>query len=556
MKNCKQCNTGFEINDWDRRLLDQLSVTIGNKKFDIPEPTLCPECRSQRRMVWRAELNLFKRKSDLSGKQILSMFSPEADCVVYGHDEWWSDNWEALDYGRDFDFNRPFFEQFAELVKTSPLESLSKSGNENCDYINCASWNKNCYLIAGANYNEDCYYGNFLNNCKNCVDNNFLAHSELCYECIDSKDCYNLKYAFNCHNCSDSYFLYNCRNCRNCFGSVNLMGKEYMFMNDQLTKEKYEEMVSRLQLDKRSRITEAAEFFEKHRLKYPHKYMLGEQNENVTGNGINQCRNTFECFDVSDLEDCKYCTWFHKSKNCMDIYAWGFPGSEECYECMEAGDSSHRTMFSVTTYNALNVFYSYFSMNCQNIFGCVGLKHKKYCIFNKQYSKEDYEKLVPKIIEHMKRTGEWGEFFPMWVSPMFYNQTVAQDYMPITKEKAQKLRAKWADEPPIESPPEKVKVPDSIQDADKSICDKILTCEKTGKSYKIIPQEFKFYKENNIPVPVYCPEVRHKNRLAKRNPRMLWGRKCDKCGIDILTSYSPDKPEKVYCEYCYLKNIY
>jgi len=31
----------------------------------------------------------------------------------------------------------------------------------------------------------------------------------------------------------------------------------------------------------------------------------------------------------------------------------------------------------------------------------------KYCILNKQYSKEEYEELVPKIIEHMQKTGEW-----------------------------------------------------------------------------------------------------------------------------------------------------
>jgi hypothetical protein len=552
---CKQCSSSFEITDSDRQFYDSVSPVIADKKYPLPEPTLCSQCRSQRRMVWRAELNLFKRKSDFSEKAIVSFYPPEADCKVYTINEWWSDDWDPIKYGRDFDFSRPFSEQFAELVKKVPLMGLSCSGNENSDYINCASWNKNCYLIAGANYNEDCYYGNFINHCKNCIDNCFIDHCELCYECIDSKDCYNLKYAFNCHNCSDSYFLYSCRNCRNCFGSVNLVGKEYMFMNEQLTKEKYEERISKLQLDKRNRISEAAGFFEKHRLTYPHKYMLGEQNENVTGNGINQCRNTFESFDVSDLEDCKNCTWLHKSKNCMDIYAWGFP-AEECYECTEVGDRSYHSYFCITTYNATNIMYSYCTNSCQDVFGCVSLRNKKYCVLNRQYTKEEYEALVPKIIEHMRSTGEWGEFLPMSASPLAYNQTVAQDYIPITKEKAKKLGAKWADEPPEKPLSEKVEIPDSILDTDENICDKILVCEKTGKQYKIIPQEFKFYKENNIPIPIYCPEVRHKNRLAKRNPRKLWDRNCAKCGVDIKTSYSPDRPETVYCENCYLKNIY
>ena len=555
MPTCKQCKSSFEIIDWDRKFYDRISPVIGGKKFKIPEPTLCPQCRSQKRMVWRAELNLFKRKSDFSGEPIISFFPPGADCKVYSPKEWWSDDWDAMEYDRDFDFNRPFFEQFAELVREVPLLALAAFDNENSDYINCASWNKNCYLLAGANRNEDCYYGNFINFSKNCVDNSFIDTGELCYECVDCKDCYNIKYSYNCHNCSDSYFLYNCKNCRNCFGSVNLHGKQYVYLNEQLKKEEYEKRLSNLQLDRRSRVEEAWQFFEKHRLKYPYKYMLGEQNENVTGNAVNQCRRTYECFDVSSLEDCKYCSWFHQAKNCMDIYAWGITG-EESYECVEIGDNSYHALFSVSTWNSSDVMYCYYSQGSRNLFGCISVRSKRYCILNKQYSKEEYEKLVPKIIEHMKKHGEWGEFFPMQASPLAYNQTVAQDYMPISKEEAKNLGAKWNDEPPVQSPQEKVEVPDSIKDLDKSICDKILTCEKTGKPYKIIPQEFKFYKESNIPIPAYCFEVRHKNRLACRNPRKLWDRKCAKCNVAIRTSFAPDRPEIVYCEPCYLKEVY
>jgi hypothetical protein len=326
-------------------------------------------------------------------------------------------------------------------------------------------------------------------------------------------------------------------------------------MNKQLSKEEYMGKLSGLMLDRRSRVIEAAEFFERHRLQYPHKYMLGEQNENVTGNAINGCRNVYKCFDVSELEECSYCTWLHQSKNCMDIYAWGFPTTESC-ECMEVGDRSYHVLFSISVWNCSNIMYCYCANSSTDIFGCVSLRNKKYCILNKQYSKEEYERLMPKIIEHMKSTGEWGEFFPMKVSRLAYNQTVAQDYMPIDREHAKKLGAKWADESKIESPAKKIEIPDSIHDIDEGICDEVLTCAKTGKPYKIIPQEFKFYKKNNIPVPIYSPEIRHKNRLARRNPRKLWDRNCAKCGVDIKTSYSPDRPEKVYCEQCYLKEVY
>ncbi len=554
--NCKQCQSSFKITEGDREFYNRISPIFNNKKYQIPEPTLCPDCRSQRRLAWRPELHLFKRKSDFSGKTILSMYPPESNAIVYSHKEWWSDKWDPLDYGRDFDFSCPFFEQFSKLIAETPSVARFVGENENSDYINSASWNKNCYLLAAANYNEDCYYGNFINKCKVCLDNSFVAESEFCYECTDCSKCNNLKYSYNCHNCSDSYFLYNCKNCRNCFGSVNLAGKEYVFMNKQLTRENYTKRLDKLELHRRSRISEAWNFFKKHRLKYPHKYMIGEMNENVTGNAVIQCRNTFESFDVSNLESCKYCSWFHNSKDCMDIYAWGFPGSSECYECMEVGDTAFHTLFCASTYNGTDMMYSYNNRACSNVFGCVSLRNKKYCILNKQYSKEEYEDLVPKIIEHMQKTGEWGEFFPMSISPFAYNQTIAQDYMPISKKEAKKLGTKWANEKIIKSPDKKYQISDSINDVDESICNKILTCEETGKPYKVIFQEYKFYKENNIPIPNCAFEARHKARLARRNPRKLWDRECMKCGRSIRTSFAPDQPERVYCEECYLREVY
>lgn len=556
MPNCRQCQSPFTVDDWDRKLLDRISPVIAEKKYSIPEPTLCPQCRLRRRLAWRPELHLFKRKSDLSGETMISMFPPEADCKVYSEKEWWSDTWDPLSFGRDFDFSRPFFEQFQDLIRVVPTTSLFVGGNENSEYINSASWNKNSYLLAAANYNEDCYYGNFLNSCKVCVDNAFLSDSEFCYESTDCTHCYHIQHSTNCHNCSDSYFLYNCRDCRNCFGSVNLANKSYMFMNEQLTREAYEKRLAKLELHRRSRVEEARVFFEKHRLKYPHKYMMGEMNENASGNAMSQCRNSYECFDVSNLEDCKYCSWFHNSKSCMDIYVWGFPGSAECYECLEVGDTAFRVFFCASTYNGSDMMYCYNTRACKNISGCVSLRHQEYCILNKKYSKTEYESLVTRIIEHMKRTGEWGQFFPMDISPMAYNQTIAQDYMPITREQATALGAKWNEEPPVVSPTNRVELPDSVNDADESICEQILTCQTTGKPYKIIPQEFKVYKRLGIPLPANSWEVRHKNRLARRNPRQLWDRQCMKCQAPIKTSYAPERPEIVYCENCYLKNIY
>ena len=554
-KTCTQCSATFEITDADLRFYEKVSPAFSGKKYSISPPKQCPECRFRERLIWRPELHLHQRTSDKTGNSILSMFAPEAPCVVYEPQEWWKDDWDPLEYGREFDFSRPFFEQFAELLRVTPLIALSEGGNVNSDYINSASWNKNCYLLAGANHNEDCYYGNFVNYSSDCLDCSFIDHCQWCYECIDCTHCHTLRYSQNCSNCSDSFFLFNCRGCRNCFGLVNLIEKEYVWMNQQLSKEEYNQRLEQAQLHRGSRLQEAAAYFETHRLTYPHKHMIGEMNQNVTGNAVFRSKNARDCFDVSDVEDCTYCSWFHKSKSCMDCYSWGFD-TEECYQCLEVGDSSRRVHFSSLTYNGNNYLYCYLCRNSSNLLGCVSLRRKEYCILNKQYSKEEYELLAAKILDHMIETGEWGEFFPMSTCPIAYNQAICQDYFPLTKQQAEALGARWHDEKPPKKPAETVEIPDTVAEVDPAICDQLLTCRSTGKPYKVISRELAFYKRMNIPVPRQHFYARHMERLQKRNPRHLWVWQCAQCSKTMQTSYSPQSPEKVLCEDCYLKEVY
>ena len=40
---------------------------------------------------------------------------------------------------------------------------------------------------------------------------------------------------------SKQLFLIDCTSCKNCFGCIGQKHKEYMFLNEQLSKEEYEE---------------------------------------------------------------------------------------------------------------------------------------------------------------------------------------------------------------------------------------------------------------------------------------------------------------------------
>ena len=215
-------------------------------------------------------------------------------------------------------------------------------------------------------------------------------------------------------------------------------------------------------------------------------------------------------------------------------------------------------------------FFCYFlrdakeSMYCnecytsQKLFGCVGLRNKKFRILNKEYSPDEYGEMIGKIESHMKETGEWGQFFPSKFAPFAYNESAAYDYIlpSLTKEEVLSKGLRWKDEDPKEYKLQSYKVPADIKDVPGSILNEILACTRCNKNFKVTQQELVFYKQNNIPIPVACFDCRHRTRLLRRGPRVLYDRKCDKCGMDIRTMYAPGRPETVYCEKCYLATVY
>ena len=558
-KSCTHCSAPFEITPDDLVFYEKVSPIFGGKKELIPPPTLCPDCRQQRRLTWRNEKRLYHRKCDLTGKQILSIYAPDSPYTVYDHREWYTDKWNPLEYGRDFDFSRPFFEQFGDLLLKTPMRSVNlQAENENCDYTNLTTRNRNCYLIFAANDNEDCYYCMYIHRSKNLIDCFFVFDSEICYECVDCEHCYDLRGSQYCETCSESELLFACRGCKNCFGCVNLANKEYHLFNQKMDKESYASAVAQIR-SSREMFERAKEEFTKLRLSLPHKEYAGLSNENVSGDHLNHCKNVKQSFDCTYDEDCAYCTWLHQCKACYDCYAWGIPG-ELGYENHLIGNGFYNVRFSESCWNNVRdlMYCRYCLDGSHDCFGCIGLRAGSYCILNKQYTKEEYESLVPKIIAHMRSIGEYGEFFPASLSPYAYNETVAQEYFPLLKESAEASGLKWRPEDPEEKKylGPKIDVPWEVSDVTDEICKQILICEATGRPYKIIPQELNFYRERGIPLPLRCFDQRHADRRALRNPRTLFSRTCRKCSKGIQTTYAPERPEIMYCESCYLGTVY
>jgi hypothetical protein len=212
--------------------------------------------------------------------------------------------------------------------------------------------------------------------------------------------------------------------------------------------------------------------------------------------------------------------------------------------------------------------YCFDCRSCSDCFGCIGLKSKQYCVLNKQYTQKEYEELVPKIKKHMTDMPytdsrglvyKYGEFFPVEFSPLAYNETMAIEYFPKTKEQAIKEGYFWRDKKPSEHKItiEASDLPDDIKDVNDDILNQVIQCESCRNAFKLIEAELRFYQKFSIPLPHKCFWCRHMERRRKANPLKLWHRKCMKpgCANEFETSYNSDRPEIIYCESCYNQEV-
>jgi len=529
-------------------------------------------------MAFRNERVLYKRKSDFTGKDIFSAYAQDSGYKVYEKEVWLTDQWDPMEYGQEYDFNRPFFEQFDELLHRVPLKNLNVVNGVNSDYSNNITEPKNCYLCFNAGYVEDCMYSHGMSDCRNCVDVSHLSKCETCYDSFWLTSGTKNIGCNNCESCFNLWFSKNCVGCSDCLGCVGLRNKQYHIWNQPYSKEEYQAKLSDLKLGSyegyQKTKVQAQEFW----LKFPNKFLEGTHNTNVSGNYVSHSKNTKNSFLVREGENVKFCQYLQEGKNEKDCYDWSVWGDngQMMYECHGCGIGVQNVRFSLFIQeNVHDVEYSMICSNgSSNLFGCVGLRKKQYCILNKQYTKEEYEAMVDKIRKQMDsmpytdKTGriyKYGEFFPIEISPVRYNESMAQEYFPLSKNEVTSQGYKWYDaEERNYKPTVKAEdLPNDIKDVPDSITSEIIACEHAGKNcdqlcvsaFKITTDELNFYRKLGVPLSRLCHNCRTFERLKQRTGLKLYPRNCAKCDKEIETAYRPDQPEIVYCEQCYQQEV-
>ena len=589
-KTCQNCKKEFVIEQEDFNFYE---------KIKVPSPTWCPECRLVRRLNSIRDRCLYKDVCVLCKKNIISTLNPEDHFTVYCNKCWWGDGWDPLNYGLKLDFSKPFLEQFIELQKRAPYPATDNRNCDNCDYCDTTLRCKDCTLTFGGFQSINSHYCETVAFCHDLLDCDIVFNGANSYETINSNGVYNTRFVYFSDECLDSALLFNCIGCSDCFGCVNLRNQKFCIFNKQYSKEEYKKEIKKWDLRSHRNILEAKEKFWELYYKTPRRFALILNSTNVSGDDIKNTKNCKNCFATR-----------HGVENCKNIFTCGLllkdsqdtttggDTSELFYEtasCLE----SQRVMFSHGTVNCRDVEYSNRIYNCSNCFGCTMLKNKKYCILNKQYTKEEYEKLIPKIKEHMdkvpyvdkkERIYKYGEFLPsdhpLWV----YNESWGNQFSPKTKEKALEEGYLWRE--PLKKDYKitisSEKLFDSINDVKDSILDEVIECAhstSSGKAHKgecneqcttafrVLPYELEFYRSMGLALPHLCFNCRYYQRLKIINLPRLYHRKCmcdgvessnkeykntvkhfhgDKpCSNEFETAINDERKEIVYCKECY-----
>lgn len=603
-KTCKYTWEQFPIFEKEAEIIEKVSPIFIWEKYTFPLPSISPKIRAFQKMLWRNERNMYKRKCDITGKEIVSVYHPEYSGNVYSFQKYISDDWDPMSYGKKVDFSKSIFENFIDFFQNIPKKSIHVWPTmENSSFCNYGAHTKNCYMCQCPALSENSLYSFTPLSSNYSVDSHISKYCEITYECIDCTKGYKIFFCQDVEETKNSYFCRDCKNCENCIGCIGLQWKKNCIFNTEVSQQEFEQ--KRREIFQNYESVENFKWeFQKFAEKFPQKWTKVIAWENCFGDGIFYSKDIINGYDCIQLQDSFHCLVAGvESNNLLDCISVGL-NTHYVYQSVGCSDAN-QSAFQV--YGGGNNGYYLFDVRwSSNLLFCTGLTNKEYCIFNTQYTKEEYEKLAPKIIEHMmqphpnpllKGEGEieWWEFFPSELSPFPYNDSIAIDYYPVKeivyldkqKEKEvynqngtgtlyvlepqkslskaiidfwwqEKIHTTWRTHDigskniqgnttlTSEDIPE-------IDDVTDDILEKIIICEETKRPFKLVKEELDFYRKYHLPIPRKHPEVRYQKRFAKKAKNELYLEKCVDCGCETLSIFG-DK--KVLCEKCYNKKIY
>ncbi len=548
------CEGDFEITAEDILFLKMLRV---------PAPNFCPTCRRMRRMVYMGLSQLFKRKCDVPehDENLISIFSDKCPFPVYDYKYFIGDEFDPFSFGKEYEQGADPMELLWNMRKVFPMPSfLNRDPSSiNSEYSNGGRNTKNGYYVFGCYGSEDIWYSYMAGESKSVMDSRYVRKVDHVYRGLHSQNIYKSSFVYFSKDCTDSMFLFDCRNCDSCFGCVGLRGARYHVYNKQLSKEEYQDFIKNLYPLKRSSLKDYEDKFWSLVKSLP---MNGPRNiavENISGVMNNNVKNAYDITDSEDSEHIRHADGGLSHKDSMDfLFSGGH--SSFLYGTTNIGSQSSNVKFSVSSKFCTNSEFIFNSKNLNNCFMCFGLQSKSYCVLNKQYTPEEYFILVDDIKSEMIKKGQYGDGLEMNFSAQSYNFSLGQASFPLSDKEIVRLGGYVATEPESSSGNMKVlsseEIPETIDEVSDDILNYALTCEETGRSFRIVESELQFLRKMKLPLPSINPTLRMLKLVMFSPMCKKYQTTCAKCNKDMESLLNPKDGYILYCEKCYQQEVY
>ncbi|EKD33417.1 MAG: hypothetical protein ACD_76C00034G0003 [uncultured bacterium] len=533
------------------------------KKFNVPASRLAPLTR------WWCQTGFFLgyqwwwNKHAKTGKPILTFVHPATGIRVLPDKEWFEEDFVSA--GRAVDFKLSFFKQMRELQLAVPMLS-DRNAQEPINSISKFSMGDvNSYFVMFTKSRNTLFSGwSFdVENCSELFNTSFVTNS---FNIADSHHIHNCRFVRLSSNCLNSMFLFDCRNCEFCFGATNKRNKKYLWLNEQLSKDEWERRYSKIDMRSRLRLDEMVLQFRQlvQDAIWPENFnekaidSIGEYLTNVT-----RVSWGYSCLDgVHDVKNVNY----GKGDSYDSADCSGLVDSNNCYYSVNSVRSS-QIKYSYSCQDSQKLEYCMQCMNCEDCFGCIGLNRKKFCLLNKQYSEQDYWKLVDEIKCVMLSVGDYGEFLPLSMSTGYFPEAGARFVGAPKTIGVEKLGALDFDpnsEGAIGMELSQAKdiiqvseVPDNINDIDSNEwVGKAVFDPDFKRRFSYLRPEIEFHKKMGIALSRKHFISRFQSMIEELNNGRLETDNCSNCENEIIVANSLSYPNRtIYCKPCYLQHI-
>ena len=534
------------------------------RKLNVTPSPLAPRTRTCHVYAYSNGVQWWWNKHTENGKQLLTYVHPVTPYKIIPDLEWHARDFS--DRGMVYDATRSVLDHIHQLLLTVPLPASRNLVQPENSVSMVSLGDQDSYFTTGSKSKRTL----FATTAVEVEDSMLVYHSRFVtnsYSVVHSRNIHNSTYVRESNDCSNSTFLFDCRNCEFCYGATNQRNKNYLWMNEQLTQQEWEKRRAEIDFSCRSTFEEQFSLF--------HALMLQETvwpenfNEKVQGDTsgeyLHDCIGCRDCYFVEGAKNVERCSFTLNtlSENCYCCH--GIVGAADSYQSLTI-KNGQAIYFSSQIIDSRDVEYSLNCFSCEHCFGCVGIRNKKFHLFNKPYSEADYWKELDRVKCQMLEEGTYGSFFPISWTYIYPPESGLGLYLSLKQDEVDRIGAPMFDPNTNGAMGEAMngqvalatsEIPDCIDVMPiKEWTGKLFQDTTVNRRFTFLKPELEYYREHHLFPPNTHFIARMKKLIRSAQANRFEMTTCQKCHKEIQVAVNAESPErKIYCRACYLSYL-